>query len=122
MDVWLEAGRTSQPRDIVGGETQVFQVIQGLLQSRRDQKSAARRQGAAEQFEHGRAGIAMIQIGLDHIELVEVGEQCACFGRHYVVMPDFMPGIHVFRARRDIKTWMAGQKGVHARLRRYARP
>jgi hypothetical protein len=34
------------------------------------------------------------------------------------VMPGFMPGIHVLLNSSKLKTWMAGQKGVHACLRR----
>ncbi len=35
------------------------------------------------------------------------------------VMPGLVPGIHVFLVMAlNLKTWMAGQKGVYARLRR----
>jgi hypothetical protein len=37
-------------------------------------------------------------------------------------MPGFMPGIHVFETE-TLKTWMAGQKGIHVRFSTaYAQP
>ena len=75
--VLLEPAGALQPGDLVRREAKVLQKIERLLQPGRQQKSAPRRQGAGEKFEHRRIGIAMVQIGLGHVELVEVGEQRA---------------------------------------------
>ena len=81
--VWLEAAGAFQPRNVVRREAQLLQKIQRLLEPRCQQESAPRRQGAGEKFEHRRVGVAMVQIGLGHVELVEVGEQRADCGAIY---------------------------------------
>ena len=70
-------------------------------------EAEVRRQAPDGELEDGPFGIlASFKIAGRHGELVKVGEKCACFGGHYVVMPGFMPGIHVLFS--EAKTWMAG--------------
>jgi hypothetical protein len=45
------------------------------MQSGGEQEAAPRRQATDEEFEHCRAGVAMIQIGLDHVDLIKIGQQ-----------------------------------------------
>ena len=63
-----------EPFEFRRREAQVFEVIERLLESGRNEKSAAGGQAADEEFENGGFGLAMVQIGLDHVDLVEVGE------------------------------------------------
>ena len=74
---FVEPVRASQPVDLFGREAKIFEKIQHLLEAGGDQKSPARREFADEKFEDRRLGLAMVQIGLDHVELIEVGEQGA---------------------------------------------
>ena len=46
-----------------------------LARARPNQESALSGQLAYEEFEHCSLGLAMFQIGLDHVELIEIGEQ-----------------------------------------------
>ena len=66
-----------QPVDLVCGEAQLLEEFERLLEPRGNQKAAPGRQLAHEQLEDRRLGLAIGQIGLDHIELVEVGEEGA---------------------------------------------
>ena len=56
-------------------EAQAFQKIERLFEPRRHQEAAPRRQAADEQFEYGRLGIAMVQVSLDHVDLIKVRQQ-----------------------------------------------
>src|SRR5271154_3475124 len=87
--VWLEPAGAFEPGDLVRRKTEIFQKIQSLLQPRRQQEAASRRQSAGEKFEHRRVRVAMVQIGLGHVELVEVGEQRAdrVFHRRNLIRP-----------------------------------
>ena len=58
-----------------------------LLEAGGDQKSPARRKFANEKFEDRRLGLAMVQIGLDHVELVKVREQRAGQQVHLTTRP-----------------------------------
>src|SRR4029077_1144853 len=64
-----------RPIDARRREAQVLQKVERLLQPGRHQESAASRQLAHEELEYRNPGIAMIRVGLHHIELIEVGEQ-----------------------------------------------
>ena len=70
-----EASGLRQPVDVRRREAQVLQKGERLLQPGRHQESAASRQLAHEELEYRSPGIAMIQVGLHHVELIEVGEQ-----------------------------------------------
>ena len=73
----FEPAGALEPGDLVCREAKVLQKIQRLLKPCGHEKAAPRRQGAGEKFEHRRIGRAVVQIGLGHVELVEVGEEWA---------------------------------------------
>ena len=58
-----------------GEKRRVSRILERLLESGRDQETASRRQPAHEQLEHRGLGLAALEIGLQHVELVEIGEQ-----------------------------------------------
>src|SRR5262245_40339200 len=66
-----------EPGNVVVGEVQTFEEIERLLKPRRKQEAAAGGQPAHEELEHRGPGIVMIQISLQHVELVKVGQQRA---------------------------------------------
>src|SRR4029077_7295487 len=68
-EVFVESTGALEPIDVGRREAKLFQEIQRLRQSGGEQESALRRQAAHEQFEHRRVGVAMIQIGLNHVDL-----------------------------------------------------
>ena len=72
--VLSEAAGALEPCDVGRGEAQIFQIVERLLEAGGEQKSAPPRQRAHEKLEHRGLREASIQIGLDHVELVEVGE------------------------------------------------
>ena len=78
--VFVESAGALEPIDVGGGEAKIFEKIQRLLEPGGEQKPAPRRQAAHEQLEHRRLGVAMIQIGLDHVDLIKVGQQRAGCG------------------------------------------
>jgi len=53
----------------------VLQIVERLVKPRRHQETAPRRQLAGKELEHRRLRLAAIQISLDHVHLVEIGEQ-----------------------------------------------
>ena len=67
------AAQEAQARGSDGGHP----VLHRLLQPGGDEKAALRRQLAHEELEYRRPRLAVLQVGLDHVELVEVGEQRA---------------------------------------------
>ncbi len=73
----LESVGAGKPVDLFGAEAEGFQEIERLFEAGGHQEAAARRQFADEELEHRGFGVAMIQIGLDHVEMIEVGEQRA---------------------------------------------
>src|ERR1700686_331371 len=74
-EVFAEPAGAFEPGNVGGRETEVRQIIERLLKSGGEQETAPLRQGADEQFEDGRSGIAMVQISLDHVDLIEVRQQ-----------------------------------------------
>ena len=56
------------------GETQSFEEIERLFQSGGNEETAARRQVTEEKLENGGGRLAMVQIRLDHVDLVQVGQ------------------------------------------------
>ena len=74
------------PAELAGGlepfefrrrEAKVFEVVERLLEAGRKEKAAAGGQAADEEFENGGFCLAMIQVGLHHVDLIKVGQQCA---------------------------------------------
>ncbi len=70
-----EASALRQPLDVRGRKAQVLEKVERLLQPGGDQKAPPSRQIAHEELEYRGPGLAVIQIGLDHVELVKVGQQ-----------------------------------------------
>jgi hypothetical protein len=64
-----------EPIDVGGREAKILKKIERLMQSGGEQEAAPRRQAADEEFEHCRIGVAMIQISLDHVDLIKIGQQ-----------------------------------------------
>jgi hypothetical protein len=52
--------------------------LEHLFEPGRDQKAALAGKLAHEKFKARGLGLAPIQIGLHHVELIEIGQQCAC--------------------------------------------
>src|SRR5262249_14722282 len=71
----VKSARALEPTDVGRREVKIFEKIQRLLQSGGEQESAPRRQSAHEQLEYRGAGVAMIQIGLNHVDLIKIGQQ-----------------------------------------------
>src|SRR5690242_1001688 len=74
-EVFVESPGALEPIDVGGREAKLFQEIQRLRQPGGEQKSASRRQATHEEFEHRRVGVAMIQVGLNHVDLIKIGQQ-----------------------------------------------
>jgi hypothetical protein len=72
---WTEAGAFAQPLQFGLAELQRLERTQHLLEARRDEKVAARRELAHEELEAGEPVHAAVQIGLQHRELVQIGQQ-----------------------------------------------
>ena len=58
-----------------GGLSFSEKIFERLFEARRHEKSTARRELVHEELEYRTPGFVMVQIGLDHVELIEVGEQ-----------------------------------------------
>jgi len=50
-------------------ELQVFEKVEGLLESCRHEEASARRKPTHEELEYGGVRLAMIQVGLKHVEI-----------------------------------------------------
>ena len=72
--------------DLLRREPQVLQEFESRLEPGRHQESAPRWQLADEELEHGGFRVAMLKVGLEHVERIEIGEQRAGCGIHR--MPD----------------------------------
>jgi hypothetical protein len=66
---------STKEADVLGLETNVFQEVEGLLESGGKEIAALRRQRAHEKFEAGGGAEAVLKIGRRHGELVKVREQ-----------------------------------------------
>ena len=67
----------AQPVQFVGRETGVLEMVEHLLEAGGDEEVALFRQLADEELEHRRLVHAAREIGLQHGELVEIGQQQA---------------------------------------------
>jgi hypothetical protein len=103
--VVAEPAGASEPVDLRGREAGVFEKIERLLQSGGDEEAAAGRQRADEELEHRGFRLAMIQVGLHHVELVKVRQQRAWALTH-IRSPD---------CTRPCETARGGTSGLKAR-------
>ena len=67
-----EPPRALHPRQFLGRKAQLLQECQRLLQPRRDQKVAARRQFSHEELEHRDFPHAVRVVHIEHGELIQV--------------------------------------------------
>ena len=72
-----EASALPEPVELLGREAQAFEKIERLLEPDSDEEPALGRKLAHEELEHRGPPLPMIQVSLDHVELVEVGEERA---------------------------------------------
>jgi len=80
--VVAEPAGAPEPGDLRGREARVFKKIERLLQPGGEEKAAAGRQRADEELEYRGFRLAMIQVGLHHVELVKVRQQRVWGGSH----------------------------------------
>ena len=80
--VVAETAGAFEPIDLGGGKPQRLQIIERIVEPGGEQKSAPRRQPAHEKLEYRLLVLSPIQIGLDHVEFVEIGEQRTGRGHH----------------------------------------
>src|SRR5690242_9174117 len=83
--LFAEPTRAGEPCEVVFGEAQVLEIIERRLLSGGDQEITGFGNVADEKLEHRRACDAMLQIRLEHVELVEVRQKAAIptFHRRY---------------------------------------
>src|ERR1700738_2484977 len=72
----------ADPFQVIARETQLLEEIERLFKPGVEQETAPRRQFAHEKLEYRGLRVSMIQVGLHHVELVEVGEQRGFAGIH----------------------------------------
>src|SRR5437879_1399768 len=72
-----EATALGDPVQLPRREAQILQIAQGLLEAGHHQKPATRRQLAHEELEDRRVLHALLDIPLQHGELVEIGQKRA---------------------------------------------
>ncbi len=70
-----ETPAAPHPVEVVWGNAQVFQEIEGLFEPSGDQKATALRQLADKEFEHRSRCLAFLHIRLHHRQLIKVGQQ-----------------------------------------------
>ena len=94
-----EAAGAFQPVDVGGGKAQSLEIAKRVVEPGSEHEAAPRRQPAHEELEHRLFVLAAIQIGLDHVEFVEVGGQ-RTGRRHH--------GASMGGLRRAEKEWLPG--------------
>ena len=67
-----------EPPDLFPRELQILKKIDGLLESRRHKEASASRKPTHKELEYGGVRLAMIQVGLKHVELIQISQQRAC--------------------------------------------
>ena len=70
---FAKSAAACEPVDVLGRKSDVFEEGERLFESCRDQEATTGRKLAYEEFEYGRLRLAMIKVGLDHVELIEIG-------------------------------------------------
>ncbi len=73
-EVVAEAAAVSQPGELILAKAKVLEVVEGLFEPGGEQEVALRGQGAHEEFEDRGVVHALVEIGLQHGEFVEVGQ------------------------------------------------
>ena len=77
-EVFAEPSGAREPIKLFGSKPQMAKKLEHLFEPGRNQKAALAGKLAHEEFKARGLGLATIQIGLHHVELVEIGQQCAC--------------------------------------------
>ena len=67
-----------KPIDLFLRELQVLKKVEGLLESCRHEEASASWKPTHEELEYGRIRLAMIQICLKHVQLIQISQQRAC--------------------------------------------
>ena len=81
-EIVAEALGAFQPVNLTRRETQRLEIGEDIVEAGGKKKAAPFRQAAHEELEHGLLVLAAVQIGLDHVELVEVGGERTFGGCH----------------------------------------
>ena len=71
-------GKLAEPADrsdVVRAKGDGFEIVQRLIEPRRDQKAATRRQSTKKQLEHRGPGQPMLEIRGHHVQLIQIGKQ-----------------------------------------------
>src|SRR5262249_61196261 len=76
--VLAEPSGSREPIKLLRSKAQVREKLEHLFEPGRKQKAALAGKLAHEEFEARGLGLTTIEIGLHHVELVEIGQQCAC--------------------------------------------
>ena len=92
--VFAEAAAAREPLELLGRKAQLGEKIQHLLEAGRDQKAALARELAHEELEDRGFCLATIQVGLHHVELIEIGQQRACRRIHAATFAENTPRAH----------------------------
>ena len=67
-----------EPIDLFVRELQVLEKVERLLQSCRHEEASARWKPTHEELEYSRICLAMVQVRLKHVQLIQIGQQRAC--------------------------------------------
>jgi hypothetical protein len=81
-EIAAEAFRALQPVNLMRRETQRLEIGERIVEAGGEKKAAPFRQPPDEELEHGLLVLAAVQVGLDHVELVEVGGEWTFGGCH----------------------------------------
>src|SRR6185436_17903860 len=77
-----EAAGAREPGNVLGGKGQVVQKLDRQLEASSKKETSARRQLANKELEHRRLGLIVVQVGLDHVELIKICQQRASRAVH----------------------------------------
>lgn len=77
-----ESAALREPVDLLGGKMQPLEEVERLFEAGCDQEPASCRKFAHEEFEYRCLRLATIQVCLDHVELIKIGQQGRGHLRH----------------------------------------
>ena len=77
MRFGAETAGALEPVDLGGREAQGLQIVERIVEPGGKQEAAPLRQPPHEELEHRRAVLAAVEIGLHHVEFVEIGGERA---------------------------------------------
>src|SRR4029077_16525447 len=77
-EVLAEPSGAREPIKLVGSKPQMAKKLEHLFEPGRNQKAALAGKLGPEEFEARGLRVPTIEISLHHVELVEIGQQCAC--------------------------------------------